>query len=88
VTATDPRLATLLSHLKAKHSDPFDEQELTRFRQIFETLPVEEREVVLLARVEGCSHEEIALRHGIAEEQSRRLLAQAVVRLGQGLRPG
>ena len=54
-----------------------------RLESALEQLPVEYREVVTLARLEGLSHAEIAERLGRSESATRKILHRALARLAQ-----
>ena len=58
-------------------------EELERVERAFERLPQHFREVILLARVVGLSHADIAERLGRDEASSRDLLRRALARLGR-----
>lgn len=56
-------------------------EQIARFEAAFDRLPDEYREIVLLAKIEGLSHAEIAARTGRSEPASRKMLSRALVRL-------
>lgn len=61
------------------------QQELARVRQVIATLPEQARRVLLLSRVEGCSHKEIAERLGIQPKTVENHLSRALGMLAQRL---
>jgi RNA polymerase sigma-70 factor (ECF subfamily) len=61
---------------------------LRRLVSAFATLPPEWREVILLARVQGWSHAQIAARLGRSEVATRSLLSRALARLSTELERG
>ena len=61
-------------------------EELRMLRQMIETLPAEQREVVELAALEGAPYNEIAVRLGVPEGTVKTRVARARARLRQGLR--
>lgn len=56
-------------------------EQVSRIEHAFDRLPEEYREIVMLAKIEGLSHAEIAARTGRSEEASRKMLSRALVRL-------
>lgn len=61
-------------------------QQLARVSAAVDMLPTRPREVLLLARVEGCSHKDIARRLGISPKTSENHLARAMAMLAAVLR--
>jgi len=62
-------------------------EELARLERIFCELPADYREVIVLARLRGWSHERIAGRLGRTEIATRTLLSRALARLALDLEP-
>ena len=62
-------------------------EELARLERIFCELPADYREVIVLARLRGWSHERIAQRLGRSEIATRTLLSRALARLALDLEP-
>jgi len=60
-------------------------EDLERFERVFAGLPEDYRRVILLARIVGCSHAEIAEELGCTEGASRMLLNRALVRLAAAM---
>lgn len=56
-------------------------EELRRVEELFDDLPPDYREVIVLSRVVGLSHAEIARKLNRSEDATRSLLHRAVVRL-------
>jgi len=56
-------------------------EQVESFERAFAQLEPEEREIVLMARIERLTHAEIAARLGTTEEASRKTLSRAMVRL-------
>jgi DNA-directed RNA polymerase specialized sigma24 family protein len=50
-------------------------------RRAFDELPADQRRVILLARIDGLAHEEIARRLGRTPLATRSLLSRALARL-------
>lgn len=70
---------TTPSHLAVR------EEHLELLDQALEQMPQQLREVLVMARIEGCSHGEIAERLQISETHSRTLLFRALARLSKTL---
>jgi RNA polymerase sigma factor (sigma-70 family) len=62
-------------------------EELARLEQVFCELPDDYREVIVLARLRGWSHERIAEKLGRSEVATRTLLSRALARLALALEP-
>lgn len=75
------RVATFLSPSRAACT----REELERVFVALRALPSDYREVILLARVDGLSHDEIACRLGRTPLATRTLLSRALARLATGL---
>jgi RNA polymerase sigma factor (sigma-70 family) len=60
-------------------------EEVERFERAFASLDEDERELILLARIEGLSHAEIAERTGRTEVACRKALSRALFRLSARL---
>jgi len=60
-------------------------EELARLEVAFETLPEDYREVVVLSKLEGLSHDEVAERLGRSNAATRTLLCRALARLSTAL---
>lgn len=56
-------------------------EQVEAFERAFWKLEPEEREIVLMARIEGLTHAQIAARLGTTEVASRKVLSRAMVRL-------
>jgi RNA polymerase sigma factor (sigma-70 family) len=56
-------------------------EEVERVRRAFDELPADQRRVILLARIDGLAHEEIARRLGRTPLATRSLLSRALARL-------
>ena len=56
-------------------------EDLRHIEEAFDRLPERQRDVILLTRVVGLSHREVADELGVTEEASRALLRRALVRL-------
>lgn len=63
-------------------------EDAARLERALAALPKDYRDVILLARFQGCSHEEIATRLGRTVEASRTLLRRALIRLSGELAQG
>ena len=62
-------------------------EELARLEKVFCELPADYREVIVLARLQGWSHERIAAKLGRTELATRTLLSRALARLALALEP-
>lgn len=69
--------------LRTPSQDAILEEKLSRFEAALAELPPEQQRVVVLARIEGRSHREIAAELSITESHSRVLLARALARLAR-----
>ncbi len=58
-------------------------ERMERLRSAFGRLSEEQRRIILLARLEGLPHREIAARLGVSEGNSRVLLARALAHLAR-----
>jgi len=56
-------------------------EQVEEFERAFFRLPDQDREIILLSRIEGLSHAQIAERLGVTETNSRKMLSRAMVRL-------
>ena len=74
------RLAQLKSYRTPSH-DACAREELARAEEAFRSLPPDYREVILLARVAGLSHAEIADRMQRSPAAARTLLSRALARM-------
>lgn len=81
-----------LSALAGRDPSPSHEamlrEELEHLARAFACLPPDWREVILLSRVRGCTHAEIAQRLGRTESATRTLLSRALARLSTELEGG
>ncbi|TAJ25131.1 MAG: sigma-70 family RNA polymerase sigma factor [Planctomycetota bacterium] len=86
----DDELATLdgLSSLLSPSRDAVAAEELARLESAFAKLEPDYREVILLARVVGLSHAEIAARMGRTESATWNLLSRALAKLSTLLERG
>lgn len=60
-------------------------EQVARLRDALAQLPRDHREVVMLARIEGLSHAEIARRLGRTENATRKVLHRALAQLAQSV---
>lgn len=79
-----------LSHVYASmvsptHSSDARDQ-VEEFERAFFKLADQEREIILMARIEELSHAQIAERLGVTEANSRKMLSRAMVRLASLMR--
>jgi RNA polymerase sigma factor (sigma-70 family) len=58
-------------------------EELARLERAFEQLPPDSRQVIVLHRLVGLTHAEIAAQLGRSEAATRKLLGRALAQLGQ-----
>ncbi|MCA8977881.1 MAG: sigma-70 family RNA polymerase sigma factor [Planctomycetes bacterium] len=82
-------VAAPLSQLYASIATPSqvlsEKENIERFEFAFGRLSESDRQIILLARIEGRSHDEIAERLGISAAASRKALSRAIVRLAMHL---
>ncbi|MBK8978229.1 MAG: sigma-70 family RNA polymerase sigma factor [Planctomycetes bacterium] len=74
-------LSQVLAELGTPSRTLVAREELARLEQAFDTLSARDQDIVLMARVEGLSHAEIAAQLGISETASRKALSRALVQL-------
>ena len=77
----DRSLIELYASIATPSRIAMDAEEVDRIEQAFDRLPERQREVILLSRLVGLSHGEIARRLDCSEEASRNLLRRGLVRL-------
>ncbi|MCA8975607.1 MAG: sigma-70 family RNA polymerase sigma factor [Planctomycetes bacterium] len=65
--------------------DAIAQEEIERLEAALDRMPDDYREVILLARIVGLPHREIATRLGRTESATRTLLGRALTRLAAGL---
>lgn len=73
----------LLRTLRTPSADAIVREDLARFEAAFAQLPEQCREILVMARLEGRSHREIAERLGITEGNSRVILSRVLARLAR-----
>ncbi len=83
--ADDRRLADVYATLGTPSAAAMGREALERIERGFERLSEDEREVVVLARLVGLSHAEIAARLGCSEGAARLRLFRALATLAQAL---
>ncbi len=62
-------------------------EQVEEFERAFFRLEEQDREIILLARIEELSHAQIAERLGVTETNSRKMLSRAMVRLASFMAP-
>ena len=77
----DRAVAAALSSLATPSRDAQSREELQRLESAFARLSEDQRRVILLARIGGLSHEEVAAEMGRTVLATRSLLARAMARL-------
>lgn len=77
----DRAVAAALSHLATPSREAAGREDLARLEAAFARLSDDQRRVILLARVGGMSHEEVAAEMGRTVLATRSLLARAMARL-------
>jgi RNA polymerase sigma factor (sigma-70 family) len=82
----DGRADALFQSLLTPSLHAMAQEQLERIEGAFARLPERSREVLLLARVDGLAHADIAARMGLTEPHARVLLSRALARLAQALR--
>ena len=77
----DPRHVAFLESVCSPSHGLVRREELQIVERAFSQLEEAQRQIIMLARIEGLSHKEIAVRLGISESNSRVLLSRALARL-------
>lgn len=77
----DGEAARQLAYLITPSRQAASREELARLEQVFRELPDDYREVIVLARLRGWTHERIAEKLGRSEIATRTLLSRALARL-------
>jgi RNA polymerase sigma-70 factor (ECF subfamily) len=80
-----PRDFSGLADLMTPSRQAAGREELARLERAFRALPADYREVIVLARLRGWSHERIAEKLGRSELATRTLLSRALARLALAL---
>jgi RNA polymerase sigma factor (sigma-70 family) len=81
----DEEAACQLEHWITPSRQAASREELARLEKVFCELPGDYREVIVLARLRGWTHERIAARLGRTEIATRTLLSRALARLALAL---
>lgn len=76
-----PLSATLADELTGPAPAYFDDARYGHLEQAMQLLPEDMREVIVLHRIEGCSHREIAERLQRTDAATRKLYSRAIARL-------
>ncbi|MCB9918815.1 MAG: RNA polymerase sigma factor [Planctomycetes bacterium] len=79
----EDRFARVRASLPSPSQHVIAREDLQRLESAFERLSPEHREVILMARIIGHSHKEIAVRLQRSETATRMLLRRALVHLGR-----
>lgn len=82
-SGTEQRLTDFLGTLCTPSKDAELREQLDLLHEAFDALPENQRDILMLSRIEGLSHAEIAQRLGITAVNSRVLLSRAVARLAR-----
>jgi len=85
--AADEETACQLASWITPSRQAASREELARLERVFCELPDDYREVIVLARLRGWSHERIAAKLGRTELATRTLLSRALARLALALEP-
>lgn len=83
----DDSLSQIYQTLSTPSGHVMTKESIERLERAFDDLPEDYREVVLLSRLMGLSHREIASQLGRSELATRSLLARALTTLAQKLAP-
>jgi len=81
----DPRALEQLCTLLTPSRDAVSREELERLEQAFRRLPEDHRRVIMLARVLGLPHEDVAREMGRSPSATRTLLSRALARLATAI---
>lgn len=81
----DAELGLQLAQLATPSRDAVSRDELARLEQAFARLPDDQRTVIVLARIQGLDHEQVAQRMGRTVSATRTLLSRALARLALDL---
>ncbi|MFO0982981.1 MAG: sigma-70 family RNA polymerase sigma factor [Planctomycetota bacterium] len=84
----DESLSQVYQTLSTPSGQIMRKEAIERLERAFDELPDDHREVVLLSRLMGLSHREIAAHMNRSEMATRSLLARALSTLAQKLAPG
>lgn len=74
-------LQQFFESLRSPSQQAVQREELDALQQAFEQLPERYQEIILLCRVQGLGHQEVAARLNTSEANSRMLLSRALARL-------
>ncbi len=85
--AAEAAVVAELYSLATPSRDAIAREELERLELAFAELPEDYRRVIVLSRVQGLSHEELAARIGRTVGATRTLLSRALARLSLALEP-
>lgn len=82
------RWQLLLASLRSPSQEAILGEGLARLEAALASLPKEQQRIIVMARLDGRSHKEIAAEFGITESHSRVLLARGLARLARVLDRG
>jgi RNA polymerase sigma factor (sigma-70 family) len=85
--ASDEETACQLASWLTPSRQAASREELARLEKVFCELPADYREVIVLARLRGWSHDRISAKLGRTELATRTLLSRALARLALALEP-